>query len=58
MNNKNLNKLISEALIIETEEAKEAGAIGYMARALVQATILIKILAQLKHGEDEMEIFL
>lgn len=39
MNNKNLNKLISEALIIETEEAKEAGAIGYMARALVQATI-------------------
>ena len=39
MNEKNLNKLITEALLIEEESAKEAGAIGYMARALVQATL-------------------
>jgi len=34
MNKDNLNKLIIEALAIEAEEAKEAGALGYMARAL------------------------
>lgn len=39
MNNKNLNKLISDALAVEARDAKEAGAIGYMARALVQATL-------------------
>ena len=39
MNNKNLNKLITEALAIESEEAKQAGALGYISRALVQATI-------------------
>lgn len=39
MNNQNLNKLITEALAIEAEEAKKAGALGYMARALVQATM-------------------
>lgn len=39
MNQKNLDKLISEALAIEAEEAKKAGALGYMARALVQATM-------------------
>jgi len=39
MNNKNLDKLITEALAIEAEEAKEAGALGYMARSLVQATM-------------------
>lgn len=39
MNNKELNALISEALAIEAEEAKEAGTLGYMARALVQATM-------------------
>lgn len=36
---KAIDKLISEALAIEAEEAKKAGAIGYMARALVQATM-------------------
>lgn len=39
MNNYNLNQMISEALAIEAEEAREAGALGYMARALVQATM-------------------
>lgn len=39
MNQQNLNKLINEALAIEAEEAKEAGTLGYMARALIQATI-------------------
>lgn len=39
MNQKNLDKLISDALAIEAEAAKEAGAIGYMARVLTQATI-------------------
>jgi hypothetical protein len=31
--------LIEEALAIEAQEAREAGALGYMARALVQATL-------------------
>lgn len=36
---KQLDKLIEEALAIEAQEAKEAGTLGYMARALVQATM-------------------
>ena len=32
-------QLIEEALAIEAQEAKDAGALGYMARALVQATL-------------------
>lgn len=39
MKPKNLSQLITEALAIEAEEAKKAGALGYMARALVQATM-------------------
>lgn len=39
MKQKNLDKLITEALAIEAEEAKQAGALGYMTRALVQATL-------------------
>jgi hypothetical protein len=39
LNDKNLDRLISEALAIEAEEAKEAGALGFMARVLVQATM-------------------
>jgi len=35
----NINKLISEALAIEAQDAKEAGALGYMARALALATM-------------------
>jgi hypothetical protein len=34
-----LERLISETLAIEAESAREAGAMGYMARALVQATM-------------------
>lgn len=34
-----VDALISEGLAIEATEAKEAGAVGYMARALVQATL-------------------
>ena len=32
-------RLIEEALALETEEAQAAGALGFMARALVQATM-------------------
>jgi hypothetical protein len=39
MNNNNLDKLVSKALAIEAEEALRAGKVGYMARALVQATL-------------------
>ncbi len=35
----NINKLISEALAIEAQDAKEAGALGYMARVLTLATM-------------------
>ena len=34
-----LNSLIRESLAMEAEAAKEAGALGFMARALVQATL-------------------
>lgn len=39
LNEHNLQKLITEALAIEAEEAKNAGSLGYMARSLVQATM-------------------
>ena len=39
MNKENRQKLISEALAIEAESAYEAGTLGYMARAMVQATM-------------------
>ena len=39
MNEKNIDKLVSEALAIEAQEAIDAGTVGYMARALVQATM-------------------
>ena len=35
----NVSTLVAEALEIEAEAAKEAGALGYMARVLVQATM-------------------
>jgi hypothetical protein len=38
VNRANLDRLITDALAIEVQDAKEAGALGYMARALVQAT--------------------
>ena len=39
MNHKNLSKLIENALAIDAEEAKSAGALGFMARGLIQATM-------------------
>lgn len=36
---RNLNKIVEEAMAIEAREAKEAGALGYMGRAFVQATM-------------------
>jgi hypothetical protein len=34
-----INRLITEAIAIEEESAKKAGALGYMARAMVQTTL-------------------
>lgn len=39
MNKESIDKLVNEVLVIEQEEAYRAGAIGYMARALIQATM-------------------
>lgn len=39
LNAKNLDKFVSDALEIESEAAQQAGTLGYMARALVQATM-------------------
>lgn len=39
MDRLDLKKYIDEAIAIETEEARKAGKVGYMARALVQATL-------------------
>lgn len=39
LNESNLNALVNEALAIEAQAAQDAGALGFMARALTQATI-------------------
>ena len=39
MNEESMNKLMAEALAIEAEDAKAAGALGYMARCLTLATM-------------------
>jgi len=39
VNSKSFQHLITESLAIEAEQAKEAGALGFMARGLVQATM-------------------
>ena len=39
MGRNDLEKLIIEALVIEAEQAQQAGALGYMARALTMATL-------------------
>jgi hypothetical protein len=39
VNQTKLDRLITDALAIEAQDAKDAGALGYMARALVQATL-------------------
>ena len=39
MNAINVKKLMDEALTIEEHEAKEVGALGFIARAMVQATM-------------------
>lgn len=39
MDRKNLTQIISESLAVEAEDAKKAGQLGFMARALVQATL-------------------
>jgi hypothetical protein len=49
LSNKNIDKLVQEALAIEAEEAKDAGALGFMARILVQAT--------LPHSKPDTNIF-
>lgn len=60
LNEKNLNALISEALAIEAEEAKEAGALGFMARVMVQATMPHKKTEELvfhrKNGDFNLSI--
>lgn len=39
LNDRNLKNLISQSLLIEDEDAQEAGALGFIARVLVQATM-------------------
>ena len=39
MASKQIQKIITESLAIEAEQAKDAGALGFMARGLVQATM-------------------
>lgn len=39
LNHKHLNILVTDALAMEEQEAKEAGALAYMARSLVQSTL-------------------
>lgn len=48
-NSKAIDKLITEALAIEAEEAKEAGKLGFMARGLVQATLPHSATTELVH---------
>ena len=43
MNRENIDKLITEALAIEAHEAVEAGAVGFMARAMTLATLPYRV---------------
>jgi len=60
MEDTDLQKYIAEAVIIEEEEAKKAGNIGYMARVFVQATLPHKEtpgnIFQRKNGTHELTI--
>ena len=49
MSSKAIDKLITEALAIEADEAKAAGKLGFMARGLVQATMPHKQTSNLIH---------
>jgi hypothetical protein len=49
MKPKYIDTLISEAMLIEAESAKDAGTLGYMARAMVQATMPHKKTTELVH---------
>lgn len=49
MNKKNIDQLITDALEIEATAAAEAGMVGYMARALVQATIPHKNTSEIQY---------
>jgi len=46
---KNIEKLVTEALAVEAESAKEAGTLGYLARAMVQATMPHRKLLETTH---------
>ena len=46
---KPVQEIIAQALAIEAEEAQQAGALGYMARAMVQATMPHKKAASAVH---------
>lgn len=44
-----IDKLVTESLAIESESAKDAGTLRYMARAMVQATMPHKKTTELVH---------
>ena len=46
---KAVDKLVDDALAIEAESAREAGTLGYMARAMVQATMPHRRTEELRH---------
>lgn len=60
MDRLDLQKVVAEAIAIETEDARKAGKVGYMARALVQATLPHKATAgnifTRRNGAYEMSI--
>ncbi len=49
MKDKYIDALIADSLAIEAEDAKDAGTIGYMARAMVQATMPHKNTTDIAH---------
>lgn len=49
MKRETIDKLVSDALAIEAEDARKAGQLGFMARALVQATLPHKPTTDLHH---------
>jgi len=53
-----IDKLVTESLAIEAESALEAGTIGYMARAMVQATMPHKKTTELVHQRSNGDFHL
>lgn len=58
MNPKTINTLVADSLALEAESALDAGTVGYMARAMVQATMPHRRTTELQHQRTNGDLTL